>query len=231
MSRVLTPASPGVRVHRSLAVVAALGLVLVRCSSGASENQGPPSDDSGSGHIAFVDPYGGATGCDGGVPIDPNLFCQISMPLGGGLSGTVTGTPQDNCGYYVNPQGTLASEIDGTGVAPWRDINVILTSAILPGRIGTFGSVAIQIQASAADGGGSIWKTPATCSLDLASNACGTGLASPVPYYVISGTGRCPDPAAFVAATPGLTDAGVTIGDFSFALLIQGPSSADASDQ
>jgi hypothetical protein len=178
-----------------------------------------PGPDAG--EPPFVDPYGGASGCDGGVP-STVASCTITMPLRGGLAGVLQGGGRFNCGWGNNapPDDTPFNfSTYAEGPPPWHATTVLFTplASIEPGVLGKLPSVAVYITANGEDGGSAAWLTPFTCSLEISSNASITG-ASPSGLYAIAGTGTCPDPAAPYRDNP----AGpTTIRDFSFTLEYQ----------
>jgi hypothetical protein len=210
-------------------------LILGGCSSASSlpsvDDAGPPASDGAAledGPISVIDPYGGAAGCDGGIPTTL-ASCSIKMPLQGGLVETLDGGDRFSCGWVNDAPPSQAPSSVNTYVygpsAPWRATKVTFTPTmpIVPGQPGPLDSVAVFIDATDLDGGGAAWLTPFTCSLTLSSNACVTGGSVP-GLYAMSGTGTCADPAA---PTQGNTRAPVTIGPFSFALEYGAPSTGN----
>lgn len=192
------------------------------------DDAGPPASDGAAledGPIAVIDPYGGASGCDGGIPTTL-ASCSIKMSFQGGLSETLDGGDRFSCGWGNDAPPSLAPINVNTYVygpsAPWR-ATFTPTTPIVPGQLGPLDSVAAFIDATYLEGGGAAWLTPFTCSLTLSSNACVTGGSIP-GLYAMSGTGTCADTAAPIQ---GNTSAPLTIAPFSFALEYAAPSAGN----
>ncbi len=167
--------------------------------------------DGPGGIPGFVDPYGGASGCDGGVHVGADS-CELTMPVTGGLSGVLHASMESGCDW----SSAGAFGVDAHGPGPTMGAVVMLhpSMPVMPGETGVRGSVVISIDVLGVDGSMASWVTPATCSIDLVSNACAPTGTMP-SLYVLSGTGTCVDGAAPYGAN---TAAPVTIGSFSFAL-------------
>jgi hypothetical protein len=178
-------------------------------------NAGDGSPVDATGNLVFVDPYGGAYGCDSGVRTGPES-CELLMPVSGALAGTLYQSGSFGCNWGNASNGApLSIGIQFNG-PPWAGTTVSLvpSTPIIAGRIGPISSVAVVLDAVGQDGGRTTWLTPPTCTIEVASNACAPSAATP-GLYVISGTGTCMQPAT---AYGGSAAPSVTVGDFDFAL-------------
>jgi hypothetical protein len=192
-----------------------LVLVMVSgaCSAGAtptgaedasSPSEDAPVDESG----AFVDPFAGASGCDGGVAITSQT-CQVRMPVSGGIDGVLSSDP--GCGWSDVNFG-----VNVRASPPWESVAIRFAPSqpFVPGRTGSLGSVAVALSATAEDGAvGPSWVTPPECTLEISSNVCGSA-TGPAGVWVVSGTGSCPVPAEALHSDEDATP--VTIEGFWF---------------
>lgn len=163
----------------------------------------------------FMDPFGGASGCDGGVDagVDP---VALVMPVQGALN-TVLGWPNGVSGG------------GGTGQLYWQaalpdateaDVGVILLlSQLRAGVVGPQPSTTLEIRwmydRPDADSIAA-WLSPSGgCTVTIASNVCAPNF-EPVAgkvFYVASGTGSCSQPMVPESGNP---YGPLTVGDFYF---------------
>jgi hypothetical protein len=179
--------------------------------------------DGEGGSPSFEDPYGGASGCSGGIAASSTL-CEIAVPLSGGLSGMLEGKSRFGCVWSNSAppaSAPLAFGTYGAGPPPWASISLTFTpmTPVVPGQVGPLDGVSLLLVANGTDGGKLEWSTPPSCQLRLTSNACVRGGA--VGEYAISGTGQCDDPAQPI---DGNTLPAVRIGNLQFALEYTAPS-------
>ena len=158
-------------------------------------------------------PFGGASGCDGGIDAS-TVALVLVMPLQGELSMVL--------GWPSTPGGG-----SGGGQLGWRehgpnstevDVTIQMNQLIPAGVIGPQPPVSLEIRwIDQPDGGSVAWLAPSgVCSITFASNVCDptdVGLFPNQMAYAISGTGTCSQAAA---PEPGNSAAPLTIGDFYF---------------
>jgi hypothetical protein len=142
----------------------------------------------------------------------PDQPCALSMPVQGGLTGTLGGA---SCG---ESGGSLLFWTSADLTGPTVDASFATT--IASGQTGTLVVQQLQISSRDADGGEQRWQTPAAaCSLYVTDNK-----SSPTDVfknrYILSGTGTCAQPAAPATGSPGPP---VEIGDFTFHAFIDPP--------
>jgi hypothetical protein len=176
-------------------------IALSQCSGTTT---GP--EDAGSQPPPFVDPFTGATGCDGGL--DAGLAsCELMMPVDGALKGTlyVPFGPAAFCILDSNGGVGTSAMLDGNSI----EVIVEPASPILPGQL----AVGLPAKVILFESVAKQWVTPPTgCQITLTSNACAPN--GPTPgRYLVSGTGSCSAPAYLARGDAGAT---VTIGDFYF---------------
>jgi len=172
------------------------------------DSASPPSDGSTVPDALppFVDPYGGASGCDGGYKGGDQ--CGAEVLLHGGIDALFTG---QGCGAS-----TGSPSLSVNGVLDSRSLEFVITfpSGIDPGQVGVQppATVEIALFGGGTDAGQMLWITPpGACSVTFDSNVC---TPSVVPdSYGISGTGSCSQPAA---PQPGNSSSPVSISSFSF---------------
>jgi hypothetical protein len=192
-------------------------------SLGDHDSGGAIGDGANPGDAPGFDPYGGASGCDRSVQVGSHS-CELMMPLSGGLSGTLAIATYYGCGWANGPppmSEPLNFGLNAPGPPPWNGTSVRFdpSSPIVPGQTGTLANAAVSLWVMG-DAGSVTWTTPASCILDLTSNACAPSASIP-NLYVVSGTGSCSQPAQPNKGS----FAPVTIGNFFFATEFQGPSS------
>ncbi|HEY8042520.1 MAG TPA: hypothetical protein VIF15_22115, partial [Polyangiaceae bacterium] len=172
-----------------------LAIALVACGSGSGTDTG---GDSGADAIGA---------CDAGVAGDVGRRCSLSMPVQGGLTGTLDG--KTGCG-----------DASGTGAGDFLSWD----SSVLGGRVsanfanglpdqpGTFPLTSLVIRAPGADGGAESWTAPSgACTLTVTSVDVECQAVFRQLMRVVTGTGTCSQPAAPDA---GSSAAPITIGDF-----------------
>jgi hypothetical protein len=132
----------------------------------------------------FVDPYSGASGCDGGVT---SRGCGLMMPLTGGLSLTLY-APAGGAGCNWGSGTSFGATVYGDGYA-----TSVLLEPASPIAAGQTGSqpVSVWITRIAPDGGSAEWVTePSACTVDLTSDVCSPASGF-TDRYLVSGTGSC----------------------------------------
>jgi hypothetical protein len=175
-------------------------------SSSQEENSGAEPDAL----PPFVDPYGGASGCDGGF--DGGQACGAEALLHGGINELFEG---QGCGGISR---TILAE--STTLA----LLITFSSDLVPGEVGAELPASVQLTTfgAGADAGQLAWITPeGACTIVFDSNVC---LPSASGTYGISGTGSCSQAAV---AQPGTPASPVTIPSFSFSTYWVAPSGAD----
>jgi hypothetical protein len=158
----------------------------------------------------FSDPYGGASGCDGGF--DGGEACGAEALLHGGLNELFRG---QGCGGISR---TILAE--STTLA----LLITFSSELVPGEVGAELPAMVQIATfgDGADAGQLVWITPeGACTIVFTSNVC---LPNTPGTYGISGTGTC---AQAAVAQPGTPASPVSIPSFSFSSYWVAPSSGD----
>jgi hypothetical protein len=166
----------------------------------------PPAD-------AFVNPFGGASGCDGGIDAGATVSPAIAMPVQGGLSTVLgeTGTFGGGANGATLVWATRAP--DSSEV----DIIVRLYDDIPYGVVGPAPAILFALTWIQPDGSSVQWTAPAgACMLTFDSNVCNadSSLRSRgLTEYALSGTGHCAEPLAPVPGNPGSP---VVVGDFWF---------------
>ena len=187
-------------------------LVAALAAACGSSSSGPgASPDSGSGTPPDSGTGMGPTGDAGGAcdAADAGRDCTLSMPVQGGLSGTLDG--QTGCG--------TGSGTGGATTLSW-------TSSTLGGRVtanfmsplieqtGSYPLASLQIRTSQGDGAVSSWTAPAgACTITVTSVDVECQGAFREYLHIVHGTGSCTQPAA---PDTGTTAAAITIADFQF---------------
>ena len=134
--------------------------------------------------------------------------CSLSMPVQGGLSGTL-----DASGCGALDTNTIYWQSGLSGGAPETAINVVFTTPIPVDQVGTFPATIEIVKIPASGGVGSGWQTPmGACSVTIQGSVC-----APTQVFahrrVLDGSGTCSQPAAPEMGTSGPA---VTIGAFEF---------------
>jgi hypothetical protein len=179
----------------------------------ASDGSDVDGADAAAGPPPFVDPFGGAAGCDGGI--DAGVIpLSLVMPAEGGLSTvigwkTTFGGGSGGAELVWRAHGPDSTEID---------VTIQMNQAISPGVVGPQPAVSLEVRwINQPDGGSVAWlASSGVCSITFDSNVCNQdriGLLGNQTEYAISGTGVCSAPAM---PEPGNAAAPLTIGQFSF---------------
>lgn len=169
-----------------------------------SSSSGPgASPDSGTG----VGPTGEAgAACDAA---NAGRDCTLSMPVQGGLTGTLDG--QTGCGTGSGGGGTTTLSWDSSVLG--GRVTATFMSA-LPEQAGSYPLASFQIRSAEGDGAASSWTAPSgACTITVTSVDIECQVAFRQYLHIVHGTGGCTQPA-----TPdsGTTAAAITIGDFQF---------------
>jgi hypothetical protein len=180
-----------------------LAITLVACGSGESGT----GVDSGAHAGAALD--SGAVACDAGNVGDLGRRCSLSMPVQGGLAGTLNG--EQGCGDGSSK---------GTGAfLAWNSTSLGgRVSAYfengLPNQPGTFPLTSLNVRSTGANGGAESWTTPSgACTLSVSAVDIECQSVFQQLLHVVHGTGTCSQPAA---PDSGTSAGPVTIGDFEF---------------
>jgi hypothetical protein len=222
-----------------LAALGTLGaIVALACGSSPGGTTGQHETTSSSGGSGSGS---GAVGLDGGVMMVPGFTgvvpctmaidggaaavgrCQLSMPVSGGLSGTIN-VPEIGtlCGDSL--ESSILQEIDwttgiGNGTSVGATVYFDDDGGVPLDTTGTF-PAHVQIGESTNNGGSMLqWTTPVgSCSIVIAGSQCELAARNAMDggaEYAreLSGTGTCSQPAT---ATMGSSAASVTVGSFAF---------------
>jgi hypothetical protein len=172
-------------------------VLLVACGSSGSP--------SGAGADAGVGGDAGAA-CDAGSAADGGRRCSLTMPVQGGLTGTLDG--ETGCGDGSGGAAFLAWDSSALG----GRVSAYFESG-LPTQPGTYPLSSLTIQ-STADGGTQSWTAPSgACTLTVTNVDVECQAVFQQLMQIVYGTGTCTQPAA---PESGTTAAPVTIGDFQF---------------
>lgn len=174
--------------------------IAVACSSSSSGVTSDAGSDGG---------YAGPVG-EAGAPCDAanaGRDCSLSMPVSGGLTGTLDG--ERGCGEGSGTGGDLS----WTGTMLGARVTATFTGAV-PTTTGTFTLASLQIRTAGADGSVASWTAPSgACSITVSSVQTECQIAFHRWTPIVSGTGTCNQPAS---ADSGNGAAAVTIGPFQF---------------
>jgi hypothetical protein len=181
-------------------------------SAGGATGQTPPIDLTpiDAGIPPFVDPLGGASGCDASVAV-PRSPCGIMMPVEGELTTTLYAP--------LGASGCSSSSVGSFGTAAYHDgyqtvVDIFPVSRIVPGQVGVPVPVTVTLVNVLSVSDIAIWNTPTGgCTITLTGNVCG------VDFQLVSGTGTCASPA--LPAPDTLATAPLIIRDFYFGGRIQ----------
>lgn len=189
-------------MRRSMAAVLVTVLVAA-CGSSSSGTTADGGVDTGIG----MGPTGDAgAACDAA---DAGRDCSLSMPVTGGLSGTVDG--QTGCG-----EGSGSST---GGTLSWTSstlfARVVATfSTAVPTQPGSYPLASLQIRSSGGDGGIESWTAPqGACTITVTSVDVECQAAFRQYLHILRGTGTCTQPAA---PDTGNGAPAITVGDFQF---------------
>jgi hypothetical protein len=171
------------------------------CGSGSSGSGAAP--DSGTG---TAPPGDADAGCDAA---DAGRDCTLSMPVRGGLTGTLDG--QTGCG--------TASGVGGTSTMSWDSsvlgghVTATFTGA-LPQQSGSYPLASLQIRSSESGAAASSWTAPSgACTITVTSVDVECQGVFRRYRQILHGTGSCTQPAA---PDSGTTGGAITIGEFQF---------------
>lgn len=228
-------------MHQGVLLGAALAALVasagVGCGSSSSAPLGTHHASSSSGGSGSGG--GGNEGLDGGVRMIPGFTgvvscsqpldagaggaygdCQLSMPVSGGLSGTLD-VPEVAVVCGSSNGSTGVGEIDwatGIGQSTTVGATVFFDDGLPLDTTGTF-PAHVEIDESFSDGGVLQWMTPqGGCSIVIAGSECLSAGKSPFDggtrySRLLSGTGSCSQPAA---PKTGTSAPPITIGNFAF---------------
>ncbi|HEX8793072.1 MAG TPA: hypothetical protein VF765_19140 [Polyangiaceae bacterium] len=228
-------------MHEGVLLGAALGLCVASSGLACGSSSSTPQGTHGSSSSSSSGGGSGGEGLDGGVrmipgftgvvscsqPVDAGAgdvfgHCELSMPVSGGLSGTIN-VPEVAviCGSSGSTSGTGVGEIDwSTAIGQGTTVGatVFFDNGLPLDMTGTF-PAHVEIDESSSGGGMLQWVTPqGGCSIVIAGSECvsspGKGVDGGPQYArILSGTGTCSQPAAPQSGTSG---APITIGTFAF---------------
>lgn len=157
---------------------------------------------------------GGGTGVlgDGGAACDAadaGRDCSLSMPVQGGLAGTLDG--QQGCG--TGSGAGTGGNLSWTSSVLGGRVTATFTGAV-PSQAGTYPLASLEIRATETDGAASTWTAPTgACSITVTSVDVECQGAFREYRHIVHGTGSCTQPAA---PASGSSDAPITVGDFQF---------------
>jgi hypothetical protein len=156
-----------------------------------------------------MEPFTGVVTCTDAQDAAAPAFCEVSMPVQGGLSGVVCGISPE-C-ETRGGDGGISDMNWGVTTPLWPDHNAVVVTLATNAPVDELGTFALTVQIQHAGGNQLLeWNTPAgTCSVTLSGSFC----VSKSTKRVVSGTGHCTEPAA---PSPNNPAAPITIGDFSF---------------
>jgi hypothetical protein len=153
----------------------------------------------------------GVTGDAGGAcdAADAGRDCTLSMPVQGGLTGTLDGKTGCGTGSGLGSGGTMSWDSSVLG----GRITATFMGA-LPMQSGSYPLASLQIRSVENDGATSSWTAPSgACSITVASVDVECQGVFRQYLHILHGSGSCTQPA-----TPdtGTTAGPITIGDFQF---------------
>jgi hypothetical protein len=189
-----------------------LAIPLVACgSSGSGSGAGTDSgadagvgQDTGAGAVLDA----GNVPCDAGIAGDGGRRCSLSMPVQGGLTGTLNG--DQGCG---DSTGGISASLDWTSSSLGARVSASFTNG-LPSQPGTYPLASLNIRSSSAGGGAQSWTAPSgacTITVSMVDIEC-QGVFGRL-MTIVHGTGTCSQPAA---PDSGTSAGPVTIADFQF---------------
>ena len=153
--------------------------------------------------------YTGPVG-EAGTPCDAagaGRDCSLSMPVSGGLTGTLDG--ERGCGEGSGTGGDLS----WTGTMLGARVTATFTGAV-PTTTGTFNLASLQISTTGTGGSDTSWTAPSgACSITVSSVQTECQIAFHRWTPIVSGTGTCSQSAS---PDSGNSAAAVTIGSFQF---------------
>jgi len=173
---------------------------------------GSSSGGSATGTDGGQDSMGtGVTGDAGGAcdAADAGRDCTLSMPVQGGLTGTLDGQTGCGTGSGAGSGGTMSwdsSVLGGRVTATFM--------GALPEQPGSYPLASLQIRSVESDGAATSWTAPSgACTITVTSVDIECQGVFRQYLHIVHGTGSCSQPAA---PDMGTTAGPVMIGDFQF---------------
>ncbi len=140
---------------------------------------------------------------------DAGRDCSLSMPVTGGLSGTVDG--QTGCGAGTG--GSTGGTLSWTSSTLFARVVATFSTAV-PTQTGSYPLASLQIRTSGGDGGSESWTAPqGACTITVTSVDVECQGAFRQYLHILRGTGTCTQPAA---PDTGNGAPAITVGDFQF---------------
>jgi hypothetical protein len=195
-----------------------LGILAIRtiaCGSGGSSSGSDAGSGGGSGggSGSSSGSSGGSSGGEAGAACDAagageaGRRCTLSMPVTGGLTGTLDG--ETGCGDGSGADGSLTWDSMALGARVTANFETAL-----PDQPGTYPLTSLEISVMGPDGGMESWTTPSgACSVTITMADIECQVAFETLLHVVYGTGTCSQPAA---PDGGNASASVNVGDFQF---------------
>jgi hypothetical protein len=148
---------------------------------------------------------------DAGAPCDAagaGRDCSLSMPVQGGLTGTVDG--QLGCG---EGSGSGSGTLSWTSSTLRARVTASFSTAV-PTQPGNYPLASLQIRSTSTDGGVASWTAPAgACAITVTSVDVECQVAFRQYLRIVHGTGSCSQPAA---PDTGTNAPAIMISDFQF---------------